>query len=147
MAAVALGTTGTENIVDRAVKELQGKFRHVVIYTDQASGDAKIHVPDPDHCSRDFTDEQRDAYADLVSTYGIHENEVQDVKGGTPLNKPLTPTPNTADKEPTETSYLALSELTKEWDVVPAPVLEHAEPSAAHVSLHSVDYIYICVAQ
>ena len=145
MAPVALGTlgTGTENIMDRAVKELKDKFRHVVIYTDQASGEHKIHVPNPDHW--DLNEEQQEAYANLVSTHGIHEIVEEDGKDRTtpPKNPPGT-TPNT---EPTETSYLALTELTKAWDVVPAPVLEHAEPSASRVCMYVYIYIYMYVAE
>ena len=133
VAAVLLGMAGAgaEDAVNRAAREMQAKFRHGVIGKDQESGDTKIHVPDPDQCALDFDNEQREAYAALVAAHGINESQAE---GHKPL-KPPTPPKKDPAPEPTETSYGALAELIKEWDIVPSSVSDVQCVQQAVVSL------------
>ena len=110
--------------MDRAMKEMQAKFRHIVLYKE--SGETKFHVPDSDRIALDLTDEHQEAYAELVAKHGAHQDHAQERPGqGGQGGTGQEPTPNgNSPPEPTETSYLALSELSKEWDVVPSSVYE-----------------------
>ena len=116
--------------MDRAMKEMQAKFRHIVLYRD--GGETRCHVPDPDNIALDMTDEQKEANAELVAQHGAHQEKTEEGAGqgcqggqGGQGGTSHVPTPNrNMPPEPTETSYLAMSELSKEWDVAPSSVYE-----------------------
>ena len=55
VAAVTLGTSG-DDAPDRATKEMQAKFRHIVLYKE--SDEIKFHVLDPDNIALDLTEDQ-----------------------------------------------------------------------------------------
>jgi len=139
---VTLGTSG-DDAVDRAMKEMQVKFRHIVLYKED--GETKFHVPDPDNISLDLNDDQQKAYAELVVKHGAHQEHAQEGpgqggqggQGRTTTGQEPTPNRN-SPPEPTETSYLALSELSKEWDVVPSSAYEVRRCAVRCASLSAV---------
>jgi hypothetical protein len=126
------------------MKEMQAKFRHIVLYKE--SDEIKFHVPDPDNIALDLTEEQQEAYAELVAKHGAHQEHAQEGpgqggQGGTTTGQESKPN---SPPEPTETSYLALAELSKEWDVVPSSVYEVRGCAVRFASLSAVLCARLC---
>ena len=134
------------------MKEMQAKFRHIVLYKE--CDEIKFHVPDPDNIALDLTEEQQEAYAELVAKHGAHQEHAQATgqeskggqgqcqgQGGTTTGQESKPN---SPPEPTETSYLALAELSKEWDVVPSSVYEVRGCAVRCASLSAVLCARLC---